>query len=108
MQLKLLKLLKVFPLILFPSFSPPNSHDSQCQKISLTLEFLLPNHKYLSREWCPYKSLTFVKASSLLQDLTLKIFPSLIDRSQCYFSLLIALETYARQTEQPDRPHAEY
>lgn len=104
----MIKIAEGFPLILFPSFSPPNSHDSQCQKISLTLEFLLPNHKYLSREWGSYKSLTFVKESSLLQDLTLKIFPSLIDRSQCYFSFLIALETCARQTEQPDRPHADY
>lgn len=49
-----------------------------------------------------------MKESSLLQDLTLKISPSLTDRSQSYFSFLRALETCASQTEQPDRPHTDY
>lgn len=104
----MIKIAEGFPLNFVHVLPHKNSHDSQHQKISLALEFLLPNHKYLSREWGPYKSLTFVKESSLLQDLTLKIFPCLTDRSQYYFSFLIALEICARQTEQPDRPHADY
>lgn len=104
----MIKIAEGFPLNFVHVLFRKNSHDSQRQKISLALEFLFLNHKYLSREWGPYKSLTFVKESSLLQDLTLKIFPRLTDRSQCYFSFLIASEICARQTEQTDRPHADY